>query len=174
MKKYKGLTLVLVFWLVVLLGFIGWKEYTLQIGTIVLLETQPVDPTDIFRGDYVILRYKISALDTLDFESRSEELMDYPQVEFNQGDTLYVLLEKQGKYTVAKDIQKTQPDDNTLFIKGKIVSINKTIIRVEYGIESYFVPEGKGLEIEASRNQIDIEVAINKFGNAVVKNLIKN
>ena len=42
----------------------------LRAGTEVRLATAPVDPRDLFRGDYVILNYKISTLDpaTLDGE----------------------------------------------------------------------------------------------------------
>ncbi|MEQ8611292.1 MAG: GDYXXLXY domain-containing protein, partial [Parvibaculum sp.] len=46
-----------------------WDRVSLlRSDTVVTLETAPVDPRDIFRGDYVILNYAISslALDNLD------------------------------------------------------------------------------------------------------------
>ena len=42
------------FWLVLILGFVAYKEMTLQTGEEVVLKTVPVDPRDLFRGDYVI------------------------------------------------------------------------------------------------------------------------
>ena len=38
------------------------QEFLLRRGTVVLLESAPVDPRDLLRGDYVILSYKISVL----------------------------------------------------------------------------------------------------------------
>jgi uncharacterized membrane-anchored protein len=53
-----------IFWVLIIGGFIGFKEFTLRTGEEVLLKTLPVDPRDLFRGDYVILRYDVSRVDT--------------------------------------------------------------------------------------------------------------
>ena len=45
-----------------LVGMIGVQQYTLNEGTPVLLETEPIDPRSLFRGDFVILNYAISDL----------------------------------------------------------------------------------------------------------------
>lgn len=49
-----------------LVGMIGMREVWIAKGEKVVLKTTPVDPRDIFRGDYARLRYDIS---TLDFDS---------------------------------------------------------------------------------------------------------
>ena len=49
--------------LVFILGLVAYKEVTLRFGTEVMLQTVPVDPRDLFRGDYVTLRYGISTLE---------------------------------------------------------------------------------------------------------------
>src|SRR3989344_3670842 len=54
------------FWLAIFAVFIASKESVLRGGQEVLLQTVPVDPRDIFRGDYVTLRYEISTLDQAD------------------------------------------------------------------------------------------------------------
>jgi len=46
-----------------LIGIITYRQYWVATGEKVLLRTAPVDPRDIFRGDYVSLRYDISTLD---------------------------------------------------------------------------------------------------------------
>ncbi len=57
------------FWALVLLqlfllaGIVAYRQYWLATGERVLLRTEPVDPRDIFRGDYVRLGYGISTLD---------------------------------------------------------------------------------------------------------------
>ena len=60
-----------VLWLVIIGGFIFSKQMTLLTGKEVLLKTVPVDPRDLFRGDYVVLRYDIS---TIDLETVSTDI----------------------------------------------------------------------------------------------------
>ncbi len=57
MNPKKTFYLIVVFWLLIFSGFIAYKEYTLRTGTEVILKTMPVDPRDLFRGDYVTLNY---------------------------------------------------------------------------------------------------------------------
>ena len=46
---------------------------------------------------------------------------------------------------------------------------------MDYGIESYFVPEGKGKEIEGMRGKnLDTKIVVNKFGGAAIKSLLIN
>jgi len=42
---------------------------------------------------------------------------------------------------------------------------------MEYGIEAYFVPEGKGREIERAED-IKVRVSVDRSGIAIIKNLI--
>ncbi len=46
-----------------LVGIIAYRQYWVATGEKILLRTAPVDPRDIFRGDYISLRYDISTLD---------------------------------------------------------------------------------------------------------------
>lgn len=81
-------------------GFILYKEYTLRTGTEVILKTEPVDPRDLFRGDYVVLNYEISTLDL-------EEIpVEDPYFEYN--DRIYLVLELENGYGVPKkNLQKS-------------------------------------------------------------------
>jgi uncharacterized membrane-anchored protein len=40
----------------------GEREYLLKNGKVILLRTAPVDPRDLFRGDYIRLNYEISRI----------------------------------------------------------------------------------------------------------------
>ena len=84
----------------------------------------------------------------------------------------YVSLNKMDNYGVASGVYINKPKD-VLFIKGTVKDVQGSRLNIEYGIESYFVPEGKGREIERQigRN-LDVKVAIDKFGNAVIKSLL--
>lgn len=153
-----------IFWLIIILGFIAVKEFTLQTGEEVLLKTRPVDPRDLFRGDYVILSYEISRLDLKTLESDTAE--------FEENDKVYILLDIVDGYGVPKGIFLDKPLEG-LFLKGTITGDSKEILLVQYGIESYFVPEGKGRGIERARSgNLDVKVAIDKNGNVGIKNLI--
>ena len=43
-----------------LIGVISQREYSLRHGTEVVLQTRPLDPRSLFQGDYAILAYEIS------------------------------------------------------------------------------------------------------------------
>lgn len=181
MNARKFFYLVVVFWLLIFSGFIAYKEYTLQTGKEVLLKTVPVDPRDLFRGDYVTLGYTISALNLTDGQAEDSNYMNY-----TNNDRIYLALEFKDGYGVPKKIYKNPPDSE-LFIKGRAKGIiyersgnneSKPLVRrlrVEYGIESYFVPEGLGGEIERQRwddKRIDVLIAVDRFGNAAIKKIL--
>ena len=152
-----------IFWLVIILAFVAFKEFTLKTGEDVMLKTRPVDPRDLFRGDYVILSYEIGRLDINSLQTDSAN--------FNKSDKVFVKLIKQENYGVATAIYKSQPKEG-LFIKGTVKEIQGSLITVEYGIESYFVPEGEGWEIQRQSGRgLEAKVAIDKFGNAVIKSI---
>ncbi len=153
-----------IFWVVILGGFIGFKEFTVRSGEEVLLKTVPVDPRDLFRGDYVVLRYKISSIDLALFP-------DSPV--FVANNTIYVEIEKGADgYGAVSNLSK-EPLKGKLFIKGVVQSVYNQTIQAEYGIESYFVPAGKGLVIERWRSGgVDAKVAIDRFGNAIIKTIL--
>ncbi len=153
MDKKKLFIGIAIFWLIIIVGFIAIKEYTLQTGEEVILKTRPVDPRDLFRGDYLVLNYDIGNVDVSDFD---------------KGDTVYVGLQvDEGGYAHAAGVYKNPPEG--LFIKG-IVRRRDFFLRsnIKFGIESCFIPEGKGEAIERSRS-LEGKVVIDKSGNAVLK-----
>ena len=144
----------------VIVGYQVWSSETiLAQGTLVKLELQPVDPRSLLQGDYVQLGYTISRLD-------SEDLP--------HGENIRVVLRKQvdGLYGYSGYYEldgvwnreyQGQPDD--VIINGTTLGSSQ----VEYGIESYFVPEGTGLEVE--RNARFAYVKVGKKGDAILESL---
>jgi uncharacterized membrane-anchored protein len=163
MNKNKIFIIIGIFWIMIIVGFTAFKEFTLQTGDEILLKTKPVDPRDLFRGDYVVLRYDISTITTDD--------LSYKGADFNEGDKVYVLLNvDDNKIGSLLNIDKNKPKE-AFFIKGIIKNANKNILNIEYGIESYFVPEGEGIEIEKKLGEIYTKVSVDNFGNALIKSL---
>ncbi len=147
--KSKALYLLLVIQLVGLVGLYAWHESGRSQPT-VMLRTQPVDPRDLLRGDYIILSYDIS---TLPSEFRQEN---------REGTEVYVLLKDDAGFAVVDRVSEWAPGDGSLFIRGRIRGQ-----RIEYDLEKFFVPEGKG----NPPLPITVEVAIRPDGRAQIKRL---
>lgn len=234
--RMKFLAIVLI-QAMLLAGMIAYKQYWLTRGERILLRTVPVDPRDIFRGDYVQLRYDISSIDL-------DKLPAHESLKINEN--IYVIVGKDTDGTFkAISVSKLLSKDKT-FIMGKITNVvprhaqwelvfrnassgnqykkvigyepnlkkedhlkacfdtegniisfgsgfycgkdkatdiivddirNLTsglgLINVEYGIESYFVEEGKGKAIETARNarNLKVEVALDKTGKGIITRL---
>ena len=63
MTKRKKFYLIIALQIVFLLFMVGSKVFTLVTGTTVLLEVVPVDPRDVFRGEYARLTYTVSTVE---------------------------------------------------------------------------------------------------------------
>ena len=164
MGKKKIFIIIGIFWVMILGGFIASKEFTIRTGNEILLKTAPIDPRDLFRGDYVILRYDISTINT--------DSLAYQGSDFKEGDKVYVLLSIDNhKIATIANISKNKPSKG-IFIRGTIKSVYNNILNIEYGIESYFVPEGKGKEIERNLSKIYAKIIVDSFGNTVIKSLV--
>lgn len=151
-----------------LIGLIATQEWGLRKGTLVTLETMPVDPRDLLRGDYVILNYKISNIPSPMFNDHDEERckkMSGEKVD------VYVLLEPSGPYyeAVRASYQKLSPVDGQVLIKGTENYCYFQTHEIDYGLERYYVPEGTG--IIPRDKKITVQAAITNSGLATVKEL---
>lgn len=156
----------------------------LRSENVVTLKTAPVDPRDIFRGDYVILTYDISRIRLADVGGDDE---------FGYDDDIFVELAADGDTWDAVAIwrEPREPREGNLIIRGQVNNIvgearptgiperdstpcpNCGTVGVDYGIESYFVPEGEGRELESIRNdgKLTVDVALGKDGTPAIKQL---
>ena len=149
----------------------------LREGTEVKLQIQPVDPRDLFRGDYVTLSYGISQVP-------AGALKDQPASGRNP--IVYVKLapNPDGVYqatSVHTDAVAVQSPE--VLIRGRVVSGTYCgptrdrfcdSLRIRYGLESYFVPEGEGRKLERDRNQhrLMVVAAVAPSGRAAIKRLL--
>jgi uncharacterized membrane-anchored protein len=148
--------------LLLLVGLIAYKQVTLLTGERVLLKTIPVDPLDMFRGDYVVLSYEISNL----------ERWKWQETSYRRGETVFVKLTRQGRFWDAESVSKSLPPSGELFMKGRVRRMTNNSLTVEYGIESYFVPEGKGRELEQHAGRgLTVEARVDRHGRALIRNV---
>lgn len=160
-----------------LAAMIADKQWTLNTGTPVVLQTEPVDPRSLFMGDYARLAYPISRL-RLDGETAVGGDKD-----FKRHDTVWVVLkpDPDGAKAVSVHRQRSAIAPGLLALKGEVQSLsdhewdrttNKSVkqrtLQVRYGIEQYYVQEGTGGQVERPRGgeKVSILVAIDTRGKA--------
>ncbi len=149
------------FQVIVLLAMIGLRLMPLLTGDTILVRVVPVDPRDFFRGDYVVLSYEFSQVPaTIEGPHRGSHL----------GRTVYVTLvpEPDGKHWRAEKYSFNHPKGGK-YLRGRIVGSGQ----IEYGIESYYLQEGKGYYYEqAVRNRtLSAEIAVGAEGQAALRGL---
>ena len=141
--------------LVFLIGFIGIRETALFTGTEVVLQTVPVDPRSLLQGDYAILDYEIATLPGY-METRGI------------GETVYVKLRRSSNVWTATEYSISPSHcDGEICIKGRIDDRG----RLDFGIGTYFVPEGTGRIIERAQD-VKVVVSVDDDGNAVIKDVL--
>jgi len=149
----------------------------LREGTEVRLNTQPVDPRDFLRDDYVVLGYDISRLPAGQFLYKR----DGPR-----NPTVFVKLAPgpDGTYNpVSVHAEPVAVSSHEVLIRGRVAYATDcgntgqslcTKLQIRYNLESYFVPEGEGKKLEDARNQrkLTVVAAVLPSGRAAIKRLL--
>lgn len=176
MTKLTKFILAIVLQVIIIFAIVIFKVSVLTGGTEILLKIAPVDPTSPLRGDYATFQYDISNLDSY--------LLNGSQV--RNGDTVYVILYQSGEYWEVESVSLNKPSgNNKIFIKGKVTSggiesqsdilpyqeFEDASIHVIYGIEEYFIPEGKGRNFSFWNKEAAASVAVDENGNAALKRI---
>ncbi|MDH4095848.1 MAG: GDYXXLXY domain-containing protein [Betaproteobacteria bacterium] len=154
------------------------REWIFRTGHVAHLRTAPIDPRDLFRGDFVRLRYDVNSV-------RREHLdaaMAPPGRERKRHEVVYTRLQPAGEGVYeAAGTSLARPAEG-LFLRGRTEDSWRMGWRggghflVKYGIEQLFVEQGAGLAIEKRRGTRDalqvpmeVEVAIARSGTAVIR-----
>jgi uncharacterized membrane-anchored protein len=179
LQKYRMAAAILV--ALVQCGVLGWiiqsRAAILRNGTEVVLKTEPVDPRDLLRGDYVTLGYELSQIP-------ESEITGFPSASYTDGSYVYVVLKKAADGLWAKSRVSAEPvadlKEGELLLRGRALSgftpQSNDSVRVRYGIERFYVPEGEGQEIETAqqKKRIDAVIVVDKNGKAQIKALRDN
>lgn len=165
-----GLTILLlvIVQTLILAWMVAGRVMILRSPDVVTLQSEPVDPRDLFRGDYVILNYAITNLSFTEING---------DMKWQDGDTIYVELtpSKDTWRAVAAFHATVVPALGNKIIRGRIDYLDETrnVARVSYGVERYYVPEGEGRTLEEERNAraLSVDVALAASGEAAIKGI---
>jgi uncharacterized membrane-anchored protein len=147
----------------------------LRTGREIVMDVTPVDPRSLFRGDYVILSYAAS---------RIPDALLPADAPSTRSDPLYVTLARTNGAWTPIAVAARHPGnvtDDQIVMKARLRYPLRAGSRspgtthfVSYGIESYFVPEGKGADLEklVGERKLSAVIAVDKGGNAAIRALM--
>jgi uncharacterized membrane-anchored protein len=151
------------------------RETVSRTGTVVYLRTAPVDPRDVFRGDYVQLAYAINRI--------PEDLADAALREQGKRSTglVYATLSVAADGIASVTALRSQPPAEGLYLRGYTthdwqLQTSAGEVAVKFGIEKLFVEQGAGKALEERRGTRDgwqtpmeVEVAVGANGIGVIR-----
>lgn len=136
-------------------------------GQEIRLETIPVDPSDPFRGDHVILNYKISRVDG----SRVPAELQKSGEEFRySGQKMYALMVPQGEYFQVEKISLEKPAAGVYlpcrfqYREQLGVLGQEDTYLFDFYLDRFFVPDNTGLAWEELSRQGQLVARVRVFG----------
>ncbi len=147
------------------------KESVLTEGKEFRFRTRPIDPSDPFRGKYVVLSFQDNAI-------KVNNAADwYP------GEEIYVsLTTNEEGFAKIQSVSKDQPMDTEDYVKSTIEYIMNDSVRdltVYFPFDRYYMEESKAYNAELAyneatldTNQISYALVSVKKGDAVIKDVI--
>lgn len=188
MKRTPVLALALCFgWQVaLLLSVIGYRQALLASPTVIRLKTEPVDPWNLFRGEYVWLGYDISSVDGV--------LVD-PAVNEVRGGQLVFVAVKEGEdgfwHAMGVALQRPVTKADEVVLQGHSNSwwnreqptppfgtrpvAGMSSIRISYGLEAFYVPQGESERLQprpGRQETLVVEAAVSRSGRAAIKRVL--
>lgn len=153
------------------LGYMVFDRVRLvKTGTEIVLPIVPVDPRDLFKGDYVRLGYPISRPAAVEF--------DGPEPERNAW--AYAVIEPVADPAQGWKVVRISSAYPRTLAAGQVAlkakapaGWNRKTPFLHFGLERYYVPEGTGLALEkmAAEKKLAAIVAVDRSGNAAIKGL---
>ena len=157
------------------LSWAGYESWRRVNAPIVILETLPVDPRDLFAGKYMQLRFAIG---------ETKNLSGFPTVEPRLGAQIAVLLKPMEEVRIAEKVYRVwrptachspQPIfqepvlDGGRWVAGEYIGQG----RVRYGVERYYFNEKRTTELSQVRSgHVWVEAVVGRDGKLALKNLL--
>lgn len=162
--------------ILVLAYMAGKREYIQATGDRIYLRSAPIDPRDPFRGDFVRLRYNINNIHQNSYRGIAEF------EDLSEGAVLYAVLKSGYQDVFTFDYLTDRKPHGEIFIKGRLNRDwsfsplwGENQVNVKYGIEQYFVQQGKGKDMEAKLGErgtlqipVEMRISLGRDGTAVI------
>jgi uncharacterized membrane-anchored protein len=183
---WRGVALVAALQLGILVYMVWSRVDLVRHGREITVDVVPVDPRDIFRGDYVVLGYPFStAAGPVTPEATGTGAageVALPEGSYRNAPVFVTLAPGEGAGWSRVRIDARHPksvEAGHIVLKGHVDHVwpgpegKGPQGRIRYGIESYFVPEGEGREIEkmVREKKVRAVLAIGADGTAALKAL---
>lgn len=147
------------------------REDILKTGKAFKFKTQPVDPSDPFKGKYIYLNLEASIVPSNDSTWTRQELV------------YVVISEDDAGFVVAKHVSRKQPEIG-IFVKAKVEwydSVKKMLI-FSYPFNEFYMNEAKAYDAEIAHLNAQTDSTTNttyalvyvKNGDAVLSNVFIN
>ncbi|MEM9279555.1 MAG: GDYXXLXY domain-containing protein [Pseudomonadota bacterium] len=167
MSKFKlGLAAAFGIQILILGAMLFERVNIIQNGQEVILQSQFVDPRDVFRGHYVRLNLVAGTIG---------EGLPGASERYNYNQPVYVSLkETENGFWVAKAVHKTFPQDiEDPVLQGIYNGKRGNTLRVRFPFDRYFAPKERALELENIRDQqkLGVVLALNGSGGGVIKGI---
>jgi len=170
-------------------GMLVGHAWPLWTGEVVRMKVQPVDPRDLFRGEFVRLSMPANRMIVGDKPATPSEITGPIHVRgagdwrgtdpgyrnLPRGSVMYVQLER----SPAGDFQAVsvsrEPVAGARNLRGRLSSSSSEVLTVDYGLDAFFMQEGTARPIEdaiRAGRKVEMDVAIASSGRARIRNLV--
>ena len=158
-RRRLALVVVVCVQLAVPLALAGLAEADLAFGEEIRLQARPVDPLDVFRGNYVVLTYDISNLPVLG--------------EVRRGERVCARLQESDGVWRASYADPGPPSGTVICGRARDDAGPGETVGIEYGIETYYASAERAREIEESiaGGQLYVVVDLDDDGSARIERL---
>lgn len=147
------------------------REIILKSGTAYKFKTAPIDPTDPFRGKYIILS----------FEGNTAPIRN--ENDWTAGEQVYVsLTADQHGFAEIQSVSKEKPSNDQSFLKAKVQFVTNNgsnVLTLDYPFDRFYMEESKAYEAELAYTEslqdtgkVTYALVNIKNGNAVLKDVI--
>lgn len=143
----------------------------LRSGKEVVVQTEPLDPRDLMRGDYVILGYDFSSIERSKFIGHPVDGSQAVYIVLKSGADGSSEMSRAGFVPFADlAADEVQLQGEALY---SISDNADSTVQARFGIERYYVPEGQGHAIEDAQRErrITAVIAVTPSGQAQIKAL---
>lgn len=130
------------------------EETVIRKGKAYKFETEPIDPSDPFRGKYIWLRFKESTVKVFDAK------------EWEDASSVYVTFLDSAGYALIDRVSMYEPEGNDyLKVPFDLLYQEPAALELRYPFNKYFLEESKAPEAERAYAQAQSDSALHCYGN---------